>query len=63
MVKPDERAFPVPDANYENGISTRTYIATAVLSGIASHAVAWDKDFMVQEAVKITDLLIKELNK
>lgn len=63
MPDPNNRAFPVAQNPQSTGIDVRTYIATAILSGITSHAIAWDKDYMVGEAVKITDLLIKELNK
>ena len=59
----DKLAFPIhADFPYHNGLTKREYIATQLLSGAISHS-AMENESMVHEVIRVTDLLLIELNK
>jgi hypothetical protein len=60
----DLPAFPSPTNYSKEGIDIRAYIATALLQGLLTHCYPQKPpEFLVTEAVKCADILIKELNK
>lgn len=64
-IAPNEPAFPVTENIGLNGISTRTYIATQVLSSFMGHDNYQYGDIpsTAKHAVELADALIAELDK
>lgn len=69
------QAFPMPAGHngyegydryghqHQNGMTVRTYMATAMLAAIASDGGAYDPAVSVVYAVQLADALIAELEK
>ena len=65
MADKNKPAFPLRNAvGYASrGISERTYVATKILSGLAANEKSsfTSEEALVNEAVRLTDLLITKL--